>query len=69
MELAGTYNQDETYTIQRYKNSTQMTAEDFEYLDASGGFTFPISESEWHTIVTLVNNAVGVNIPIVILHN
>lgn len=69
MELQGSYNQDETFTLQRYKSRTQFTEVDFEYLDGSGGFTFPISESEWQTIIGLVNNAVDVNLPCVILHN
>lgn len=69
MELQGSYNQDETYTLQQYKSRTQLTEDDFQYLDGSGGFTFPISESEWQTLRGLVNNASGVNLPIVILHN
>lgn len=69
MELQGSYNQDETYTLQQYKSKTSLTEDDVEYLDASDGFTFPISESEWQTLRGLVNNAAGVNLPIVILHN
>ena len=69
MELQGNYNQDETFTLQQYKSRTQLTEDDFQYLDGSGGFTFPISESEWQTLRGLVNNASGVNLPIVILHN
>lgn len=69
MELQGSYNQDETFTLQRYKSRTQFTEADFQYLDGSGGFTFPVSESEWQTLIGLVNNAVGVNLPLVILHN
>lgn len=69
MELQGSYNQDETYTLQQYKSKTPLTESDEEYLEASGGFTFPISESEWQTLRGLVNNASGVNLPIEILHN
>lgn len=69
MELQGSYNQDETYTLQQYKSKTPLTEDDEEYLEASGGFLFPTSESEWQTLRGLVNNAAGVNLPIVILHN
>lgn len=69
MELAGSYNQDETFTMQQYSSSTQMTVADYEYLDASGGFLFPISAAEWQTLITLVNNAGGVTMPLVILHS
>ena len=69
MELQGSYNQDETYTLQRYKGRKQLTDDEFEHLDGSGGYTFPISESEWQTLIGLVNNAVGAKLPIRILHN
>lgn len=69
MELQGRYNQAETYTLQRYKGRTQLTEEDLQYLDGSGGFTFPINVIEWQALIGLVNNAAGVNLPIVILHN
>ncbi len=69
MELQGNYNQDETYTLQQYKGRKQLTDDEFEHLDGSGGYTFPISESEWQTLIGLVNNAVGAKIPVRILHN
>ena len=69
MELQGSYNQDETFTLQRYKGGMRLTDEDFEYLDASGGFTFPVSDGELQTLIGLVNNAAGVNFPLVIVHN
>lgn len=69
MELLGSYNQDETFTIQSYKSKTPLTEDDSDYLDASDGFTFPISESEWQSLKTLVNNAASAKLPIVILHN
>lgn len=69
MELQGSYKQDETYTLQRYKGRTQLTEEDLQYLDGSGGFTFPISVIEWQALIRLVNDAAGANLPLVILHN
>lgn len=69
MELLGSYNQDETFTIESYKSKTQLTENDSEYLDASGGFTFPINETEWQALIPLVNNVAGVKMPLVILHN
>ena len=68
MELQGSCNQDETFTLERFKSRRQLTDYEFEYLDGSGGYTFPISESEFQTLIGLVNNAVGVNMPLVILH-
>lgn len=69
MELQGSYNQDETFTMQRYKSRTQLTDDDFTYLDSSGGFTFPISDAEWQNLTRLVNNAGGSTLPLEILHN
>ena len=69
MELQGSYNQDKSYTLQRYKGRTQLTEEDLQYLDASDAFKFPISAIEWQALIGLVNNAVGVKLPIVILHS
>lgn len=69
LELQGSYNQDETYTLQRYKSRTQFTEADFEYLDGSGGFIFPVTETEWNALIPLINDAAGVNLPLVILHN
>ena len=69
MELQGSYNQDETFTMQRYKSRTQLTDNDFEYLDSSDGFTFPISDAEWQNLTRLVNNAGGSTLPLEILHN
>lgn len=69
MELQGSYNQDETFTLERFKSRRQLTDDEFEYLDGSGGYTFPISESEFQTLIRLVNNAAGANLPLAILHN
>lgn len=69
MELQGRYNQDKTYTLQRYKGRTQLTEEDFQYLQGSDAFTFPINVIEWQALIGLVNDAAGANLPLVILHN
>ena len=69
MELQGSYNQDDTYTLQRYKGRTPLTEEDLQYLDGSDGFILPISAIEWQALIGLVNDASGANLPIEILHN
>lgn len=63
MALQGEVNQ-ETFTIERYKNNVQLTDAGFEFLESSDGFVFPVSESEWQTLIGLVNNAVGVTLPL-----
>lgn len=69
LELQGSYNQDESFTLQRYKSRTQFTEADFEYLDGSGGYIMPVTETEWNALIPLINDAAGVNLPLEILHN
>lgn len=63
MALQGTVTNN-TFTIQRYKNNPQLTDADFELLEASDGFVYPVSESEWQTLIGLVNNAAGATLPL-----
>ena len=63
MEVTGSYNQDDTFTLQRYSGPAPLTENDWETFDGIGGMTFPISDAEWTALTPLINNARGVTIP------
>lgn len=65
MALQGTVGE-KTFTIQQYKNNPQLTEADFKMLESIDGFVFPVSESEWQTLIGLVNNAAGATLPLLI---
>lgn len=63
MVVDGSYNQDNTFTLQLYYGRAPLTQLDFETLDGIGGMTFPITDAEWNTLTPLINNARGAKIP------
>lgn len=63
MEVTGSYNQDDTFTLQRYSGRAQLTQNDWEIFDGIDGMTFPITDAEWNALTPLINNARGVTIP------
>ena len=63
MVVDGSYNQDNTFTLQLYYGQAPLTQLDWETLDGIGGMTFPITEAEWNTLTPLINNARGAKIP------
>ena len=63
MVVDGSYNQDNTFTLQLYYGRAPLTTLDFETLDGIGGMTFPITDAEWNTLTPLINNARGAKIP------
>lgn len=63
MVVDGSYNQDNTFTLQYYYGRAPLTDLDFETLDGKGGYTFPITDAEWNALIPLINNARGSKIP------
>lgn len=63
MVVDGSYNQDNTFTLQLYYGRAPLTELDFETLDGIGGMTFPITDAEWNALTPLINNARGAKIP------
>lgn len=63
MVVDGSYNQDNTFTLQLYYGRAPLTQLDFETLDGIGGMTFPITDAEWNALTPLINNARGAKVP------
>lgn len=63
MVVDGSYNQDNTFTLQYYYGAAPLTQLDFEKLDGKGGYTFPITGAEWAALTPLIDNARGSKIP------
>lgn len=63
MVVDGSYNQDDTFTLQLYYGRAPLTQNDWDTFDGIDGMTFPITESEWNTLTPLINNARGATIP------